>query len=75
MSAPLLQVENLTKYFPVKGGLFNRHIDDFRAVDGVTFNIPRGKTLGLVGESGSGKDNGWQVRDSVDRANRRARYF
>jgi oligopeptide transport system ATP-binding protein len=55
MSEPLLQVENLTKYFPIKGGVFNRHVGDFKAVDGITFNIPRGKTLGLVGESGSGK--------------------
>jgi oligopeptide transport system ATP-binding protein len=55
MSEPLLKVENLTKYFPVKGGLFNRVVDDFKAVDGVSFSIPRGKTLGLVGESGSGK--------------------
>lgn len=55
MSENLLQVDNLTKYFPIKGGLFNRHVDDFKAVDGISFGIPRGKTLGLVGESGSGK--------------------
>lgn len=52
---PLLQVENLSKHFPVRGGLLNREIDQIKAVDGVSFSIPRGKTLGLVGESGSGK--------------------
>lgn len=51
----LLEVKNLKKYFPVKGGLLNRKVDDFRAVDDVSFNLPEGKTLGLVGESGSGK--------------------
>ncbi|HIQ55703.1 MAG TPA: ABC transporter ATP-binding protein [Pyrodictium sp.] len=50
---PLLIVEDLKKYFPVKGLFFTRGW--VRAVDGVTFAVPRGKTLGLVGESGSGK--------------------
>jgi ABC-type oligopeptide transport system ATPase subunit len=54
-SKPLLEVIGLKKYFPVKGGVFNRKVDDFRAVDDVSFSIPQGKTLGLVGESGSGK--------------------
>ena len=51
----LLEVRNLKKYFPIHGGLFNRQIGDFKAVDDVSFVVPRGKTLGLVGESGSGK--------------------
>ena len=51
----LLTVHNLRKYFPIKGGMFNRHVADFRAVEDVSFTVPRGKTLGLVGESGSGK--------------------
>ena len=51
----LLEIKNLKKYFPVHGGLFNRKMDDFRAVDDVSFVLPEGKTLGLVGESGSGK--------------------
>ena len=51
----LLEVDNLKKYFPVRGGLLNRRLDDFRAVDDVSFALRQGKTLGLVGESGSGK--------------------
>ena len=51
----LLEVEGLQKYFPVHGGLLNRKMADFRAVDGVSFVLQEGKTLGLVGESGSGK--------------------
>jgi ABC-type oligopeptide transport system ATPase subunit len=50
---PLLTVRNLKKYFPVKTGLFGR--DYKKAVDGVSFDVPEGKTLALVGESGSGK--------------------
>jgi oligopeptide transport system ATP-binding protein len=52
----LLTVTDLQKYFPVrKGILFERTVDYVKAVDGVSFAIPEGKTLGLVGESGSGK--------------------
>ncbi len=53
---PLVQVEDLKKYFPVTGrSVFGRHLGDIRAVDGVSFEIWRGETLGLVGESGCGK--------------------
>jgi peptide/nickel transport system ATP-binding protein len=52
----LLRVEDLKVYFPIKSGLvFDRHVGDVKAVDGVSFEIKRGETLGLVGESGCGK--------------------
>ena len=52
----LLQITDLNKHFPIRSGLlFERQVDAFRAVDGVTFHIAEGETLGLVGESGSGK--------------------
>jgi len=50
----LLQVEHLKKYFQIEQGLFGKHLQVF-AVDDVSFNIKKGKTLGLVGESGCGK--------------------
>ena len=53
--APLLEVDNLVKYFPIKEGIFSRTVGQVHAVDGVTFTIRRGETLGLVGESGCGK--------------------
>src|ERR1700726_2821872 len=55
MSGPLLQVNDLKKHFPVRGGLFSRKSNRVYAVDGVSFEIERGETLSLVGESGCGK--------------------
>ena len=51
----ILMVKDLKKHFPIKGGMMNRVVGYVKAVDGVTFNLKRGTTLGLVGESGCGK--------------------
>lgn len=55
MSEPLLQVENLRKYFPIRRGIMQRVVGHVKAVDGVSFTVNRGETLGVVGESGCGK--------------------
>lgn len=56
MAEPLLEARDLTKYFPARAGLVLRRVNHWiRAVDGVTFSIAAGETLGLVGESGCGK--------------------
>ena len=52
---PLIQVENLKKYYPIKGGIINHVTGYVKSVDGVSFSIMEGETLGLVGESGCGK--------------------
>jgi len=57
MSKILLEVDNLRKYYPVTAGLFSKRVADIRAVDGVSFYITEGETLGLVGESGCGKSS------------------
>jgi oligopeptide transport system ATP-binding protein len=53
--APILEVHDLVKNFPVRGGLLKRQKNVVRAVDGVSFGVRRGETLGIVGESGCGK--------------------
>ncbi len=57
----LLRVEGLKKHFPIKRGIFQRQVGAVKAVDGVSFNVRRGETLGLVGESGCGKSTTGRV--------------
>ncbi|TYS89479.1 ABC transporter ATP-binding protein [Rossellomorea aquimaris] len=55
MTEPLLKVENLKKHFPITGGVLGRPVSSVKAVDGVSFTVNKGETLGIVGESGCGK--------------------
>jgi len=55
INAPLLQVKNLKKYFPLRKGVLSKTVGWVQAVDGVGFTVKQGETLGLVGESGCGK--------------------
>ncbi|HEX5564040.1 MAG TPA: dipeptide ABC transporter ATP-binding protein, partial [Sporosarcina sp.] len=58
---PLLKVENLKKYFPVKKGMFGKTVGHVKAVDDVSFFVNEGETLGIVGESGCGKSTTGRV--------------
>lgn len=55
MTEPLVRVRDLKMYFPIRTGILRRHTGDVKAVDGISFDIRQGETLGLVGESGCGK--------------------
>ena len=55
MDTPLVRVKDLKKHYPIRGGFFQTVVGQVRAVDGISFEIFEGETLGLVGESGCGK--------------------
>ena len=69
----LIEVKNLVKWFPIKSSFFRRTIGNVRAVDGISFHIKRGQTMGLVGESGCGKSTAGRAR-SCESSGRAYRY-
>ena len=67
MSEPLLEVRDLHKHFPIRGGVMRRTRHNVRAVDGVSFTLAAGETLGLVGESGCGKSTTGRLLTGLER--------
>ena len=63
----ILEVDDLTRYFPIRRGLFGRTTGQTKAVDGVSFSVSSGETLGLVGESGCGKSTTGRLIVGLDR--------
>lgn len=57
----IIRVEELTKHFPIRGGILRRQVGAIRALDGVSFALHKGETVGLVGESGCGKSTAGQI--------------
>ena len=69
----MLEVRNLKQYFPIRAGLMQRVVGNVKAVDGISFTIERGKTMGLVGESGwrvARFPGGSGIRSRVEAASR-----
>jgi len=62
---PLLEVTDLVKHYAVRGGVLRRRIGTVHAVDGVSFSVGKGETLGLVGESGLRQVDGSTYRDAA----------
>ena len=75
MTDTILAVRNLKKHFPIKGGALQRVTGHVRAVDGVSFDLPAGETLGLVGESGCGKTTLGRVLAGLESATDGGVYF
>jgi oligopeptide transport system ATP-binding protein len=72
----LVRIEHLKKYFPIPGGsIFSGSVGDVKAVDGISFDIHRGETLGLVGESGCGKTTTGRVIIQLERATAGSVYY
>lgn len=73
--SPLLNIENLKTYYPIKRGIFSKTVGYVKAVDGVSLTINKGETLGLVGESGCGKSSLGKTIMQLEKATEGSIYF